>query len=428
MATASGLNDYDYQTLSSLSISHKQLNQVQTISKISIRPEILEHFKHIKCQCMMGLSPEIGRTWLIIDSEIYDSNRNNNFGGHIWRCNKNCFITPRSIPSRTTFQEIQLMIKPIFTLDTDNVAINVLQGSNDGRIFFGGRDGNLYEIAYQAESTWFGKRCEKVNHSQSIISYMVPSFLKVFSVKINPIVHVAIDNSRQSLYVLTEKGSIEAWDMDRDCNTMRRIAKLTQNEIVQSASNIVKYVCQHLKIRTTSNIILLFHFSYRTVDPTVFKGIKSICPLSIDDCANLHLLAITQCGVRLSFSITFLTLTQMQRMSQILPSVPPIAQQQSRTKVRSGMCPSSSLPPSSASSIKCPLDPKRHSGLYLIYVRLPPCYAPNTTFNKPRQIHSAQYSEGTLLLASTPQQDQDILWSTFCCAYGRIIILEYGSV
>lgn len=45
MATASGLNDYDYQTLSSLSMGHKQLNQLQTINKIPIPPEILEHFK-----------------------------------------------------------------------------------------------------------------------------------------------------------------------------------------------------------------------------------------------------------------------------------------------------------------------------------------------------------------------------------------------
>lgn len=81
-----------------------------------------------------------------------------------------------------------------------------------------------------------------------------------FFKEIDPIVHLAIDNSRQLLYVLTEKGSIEAWDMGRDCNTMRRIAKITQNDIVQSASNIVKYVSQRLEMRTTSNIILLFFF------------------------------------------------------------------------------------------------------------------------------------------------------------------------
>uniref|UniRef100_A0A1A9WLY6 Uncharacterized protein n=1 Tax=Glossina brevipalpis TaxID=37001 RepID=A0A1A9WLY6_9MUSC len=431
MATASGLNDFDYQTLSSLSMGHKQLNQIQTVNKIPIPPEILEHFKHIKCHCMMGLFPEIGRAWLTIDSEIYiwtyeqvrdvayyDGSNHLIVSVGLVKPKAGVFIddvkflmvltTPieivilgvtfgdatktisspsRNIPSRTTFQEMQLMNKPIFVLGTDNAAINVVQGSNNGRIFLGGRDGNLYEIAYQAESTWFGKRCKKINHSQSIISYMVPSFLKVFSEN-DPIMRLAIDNSRQLLYVLTEKGSIEAWDMGRDCNTMRRIAKITQNDIVQSASNIVK-----------------------TVDPSVFKAIKSICPLSIDDCANLHLLAVTQCGVRLSFSITLLTMTQIHHMNQIMPTVSPIIQQHSPTKVPGGTCPNTTLPSSPASSIKCPADSKRHSGLHLVHVRLPPGYTPTTTVNKPRQVHSAHYSEGTLLLASTPQQDQDILWS-----------------
>lgn len=45
MATASGLNDYDYQNLSNLTMGHKQINQIQTINKIPIPPEILEHFK-----------------------------------------------------------------------------------------------------------------------------------------------------------------------------------------------------------------------------------------------------------------------------------------------------------------------------------------------------------------------------------------------
>lgn len=51
MATASGLNDYDYQNLSSLSLGLKNLNQLATVNKIPIPPEIMEHFKR-KC-CLM---------------------------------------------------------------------------------------------------------------------------------------------------------------------------------------------------------------------------------------------------------------------------------------------------------------------------------------------------------------------------------------
>lgn len=82
----------------------------------------------------------------------------------------------------TNYEEMQLMNKPIFILNTDNVAITTIVGTDDYRIFLGGRDGCLYEICYQAESNWFGKRCKKINHSQGMMSYMVPGFLKIFSV------------------------------------------------------------------------------------------------------------------------------------------------------------------------------------------------------------------------------------------------------
>lgn len=95
----------------------------------------------------------------------------------------------KSLPSPThhsldssCFQEMQLMNKPIFILNTDNVAITTIVGTEENRIFLGGRDGCLYELFYQAELNWFGKRCKKINHSQGLMSYMVPGFLKVFSV------------------------------------------------------------------------------------------------------------------------------------------------------------------------------------------------------------------------------------------------------
>jgi nuclear pore complex protein Nup155 len=81
----------------------------------------------------------------------------------------------------SAFDEMQLMNKPIFVLNTDNVAITCIEGTADGRIFMGGRDGCLYEIAYQAESDWFGKRCKKINHSQGLMSLIVPGFLKVIN-------------------------------------------------------------------------------------------------------------------------------------------------------------------------------------------------------------------------------------------------------
>lgn len=44
MATASGLNDYDYQNLSNLTMGLKNVNQLELISKIPVPPEIMEHY------------------------------------------------------------------------------------------------------------------------------------------------------------------------------------------------------------------------------------------------------------------------------------------------------------------------------------------------------------------------------------------------
>lgn len=73
LPTISGLNENDYQNISDISYNLKNIDNICNINKVSIPPEILEHFNHIKCHCMMGLFAEIGRAWLTIDSEIYVS-------------------------------------------------------------------------------------------------------------------------------------------------------------------------------------------------------------------------------------------------------------------------------------------------------------------------------------------------------------------
>lgn len=82
------------------------------------------------------------------------------------------------------YSEMQLMNKPVFILSADNVQMNIVQGTNNGRIFLGGQDGCLYEIIYQAETSWFGKRCKKINHSHNFISNMLPNIWNYFAVKI----------------------------------------------------------------------------------------------------------------------------------------------------------------------------------------------------------------------------------------------------
>ncbi|XP_020807415.1 nuclear pore complex protein Nup155 [Drosophila serrata] len=405
-ATTSGLNDYDYQSLSFLkSDETHNLQQLRTVTKAGIPKEILEHFKHIKCHCTMGLFPEIGRAWLTIDSEIY-----------IWTFNQARdvayydglshlivsvgLIKPRAgvfvedvkfLLLLTTpievivlgvtfggsgFNEMQLMNRPIFVIGTDNVSISVIKGTDDGRIFLGGRDGCLYEISYQAESSWFGKRCKKINLSQSLVSLMVPNFLKVFT-EVDSIERIEVDNSRKLLYVLSERGSIEAWDISTDYSAARRLGRITQNDITSQAVKLIT-----------------------TVDPTIFKCVKAICPLTADDSSKLHLVAVTQCGVRLYFSTISLNVQQPQQQQQF--DTTGNYSQFDNQGFGGQAAPQGQLSPVGGETPR---------GLYLLHVRLPPGYTPNATTNKPKQVHAAHYTEGNMLMITTQQQEQDLLWS-----------------
>lgn len=116
---------------------------------------------------------------------------------------------------------------------------------------------------------------------------------------------------------------------------------------------------------------------FRTVDASVFKPIVSINPLTVDDCANLHLIAVTQSGVRLYFS----TVSVLEPVSNTaMANVPTGGEQQP-------------------------------NNLYLLHVRLPPGYTANATIGKPKMVHSSFHSSGTVLMVSSAQQDQDLLWS-----------------
>ncbi|EDW63290.1 nuclear pore complex protein Nup154 [Drosophila virilis] len=403
-ATMSGLNDYDYQTLSQLTTGDTHnLQQLRTLTKCGIPNEVLEHFKHIKCHCIMGLFPEIGRAWLTIDSDIYiwtyeQARDVAYYDGLSHLILSAGLIKPKAgvlindvkyllllttpievIVLGVTFEEqkdsrcttasstrMQLLNKPLFVLGTDNISINVIEGTKDGRIFLGGRDGCLYEIDYHSESSWFGKRCKKINHSQGLVSYIVPSFLKVFS-EVDPIEKIVIDNGRNLLYVLTEKSSIEAWHIGTNFTSVRRLGKITQNDIASQAVSLIK-----------------------TVDPSIFKSVKAICPLSADNSNFLHLVAVTQCGVRLYFSTTRLNV-QQQPLNCGTDSF--------------GVLHPNNMLPMLQGDMETP------RGIYLLHVRLPPGYTPNATTNKPKNVHAAYHSEGTMLMVTTQQQEQDLLWS-----------------
>ncbi|XP_050292883.1 nuclear pore complex protein Nup155 [Anthonomus grandis grandis] len=390
-STASGLVDHDYPSINGVPLALNNLTQIKNVSTIPLPPEIVDHFSHIQCHCMMGLFPEINRAWLTVDSDIYIWTYEENTDlayfdginetilcvglvkpkpGVFHAFIKYLLILTTAVDvivlgltfseSGTGEEEIHLIPDPVFTLPTDGNTITTIAATSNGRIFFGSKEGALFEISYQAESGWFGKRCKMVNLSTSALSFLVPSFLNAALTDEDSIVQISIDNSRNILYSLTEKGAIEVCDLGEKGNGFSRVTKVSQSSLISQAMNTVK-----------------------TLDSQNFRPIVSISAVESSESGNINLVAVTQTGVRFYLSVVSLSNQQPNQ---------------------------------------------RPYTLTLLHVRLPPGYSANITV-RPREVHLAQYRDRNLLLISTVK-DKDVLWcmSSDLFPFSSSLMEAYTSV
>lgn len=316
MASLSGVSDMDYPLQGPGLLSVPNLPELSAVRRIPLPPELVEQFSHMQCNCMMGVFPEISRAWLTIDNDIFMWNYEDGgdvayFDGLIETILAVGLVKPKSGILQPHIQYLlvlatsvdvvilglsfpkthggglndsmsggmQLLPDPLFSIPTDNIYILSITSTDLGRIFMAGKDGCLYEIAYQAEAGWLTQRCRKINHSKSALSFLVPSVLQFSFSEDDPIVQIAIDNSRNILFTRSEKGVLQVYDLGVDGQGMSRVATMSQNAIVAAAGNIA-----------------------RTIDRSVFKPIVQISVIDRSESSDCHLLAVTHAGVRLYFT------------------------------------------------------------------------------------------------------------------------------
>ncbi|XP_066949536.1 nuclear pore complex protein Nup155 isoform X2 [Macrobrachium rosenbergii] len=365
--TVSGLSETDYPSSGDVRTSR----HLHTTRKVPLPSELMHHFQHMQCNCMMGLFPEINRAWLTIDSDIYvwiyeDGSDLAYFDGlhetilsvGLVKPKKGvfksyiehllCLTTTSEIVllgvsfSQSTvdgYSGMHLLPEPLFSVPADGSYILTITGTADGRVFMGAKDGCLYELVYQAEDGWFTRKCQKVNHTRSTLSYILP-FL-AFS-EDDPISQVEVDDTRHILYTLSDKGTITVYDLDADGKGTCRVVSVPHNNIMNAALQAAK-----------------------TVDKSNFKGVVSLCPISTYESPHIHLVVVTGTGVRLYYTTVNIHGGPGQRPSQLL----------------------------------------------LLHVRLPPGFAANATVYRPTKVHKALYSHGTCVLCSNESNEADTIWT-----------------
>ncbi|XP_060597073.1 nuclear pore complex protein Nup155-like [Ruditapes philippinarum] len=370
--SVSGLHDFDYPSLLETGIGLDNLSEISNLKRVPLPPELVEQFGRMQCNCMMGLFPEIERAWLSIDSDIFvwkyedggdlayfDGINETILSAALVKPKQGIFqphiqyllvlATPIDIVllgasfthTNAEFDEMHLLPEPLFSIPTDNTYIMNIVGTETGRIFMAGKDGCLYELAYQADDGWFSRKCRKINHSTSTLSFLVPSFLNFSFSEEDPLVQIRVDNSRNILYCRTEKGCLQVYDLGQDGKGLSKTAAIPLQNIVHNASHVA-----------------------RTIDRSNFKPIVHISPIEKPESNNVHLVAITQTGVRLYFTTNpFGTLKD------------------------------------------------RPSMLTLVHVRLPPGFLTSAAPQRPNNVHMAYYKQGCMILLSSQGENRDLMWT-----------------
>ncbi|KAF0305655.1 Nuclear pore complex protein Nup155 [Amphibalanus amphitrite] len=218
--------------------------------------------------------------------------------------------------------EMHVLPEPLFSIASDGAYVTTVVGTPSGRVFLGAKDGCLYEL---------------INHSSSALSVLVPTFLSAAFSDEDPLLQLQVDASRNVLYTRSEKGTVQVYDLGDDGQQTVRVAALSQFSIVQAAEGVA-----------------------RTVDPSNFRPVLDISPVTAAESAHVQLVVTTGAGVRLYFSTA-------------------------------------------------PTAGGRPTSLQLRHIRLPPGFAANAT-QRPAALHMARYSDGTALLVAAQSEELDVLW------------------
>ncbi|KAI9246692.1 Non-repetitive/WGA-negative nucleoporin C-terminal-domain-containing protein [Phascolomyces articulosus] len=275
-----------------------------------IPPHLAEIIDNLQCRCFMGILPEINRAWVTIDHRLcmwdytdgtdlnwYDDQdqilccvglvnpRPDIFGDHIKYL---LILTTRisvsvlavSITSGPykdgTDDEITLIATDI-AAPTNNVTFTQVVGTDQGRVFLVG-DGQVFELDYLRQSTWFGRTNDLVARTVKPYSSYLPTYFRQNTLA--EVESIAIDNERKVLYILTTQSGIEVYYLGPNGNEFTPVARNT--DILNSA----RLACRQ---------------SSANMNADGFK-IQSIHVISKAESNKIHLLAVTVTGFRLYFT------------------------------------------------------------------------------------------------------------------------------
>ena len=172
------------------------------------------------------------------------------------------------------------------SIPVKGLGVEHIEASNTtGRIFFvGNQSDDIYEFQYQQEDGWFRSRTHRACHTRSNMSFVQDNVTAVghLFARAQPkilITQLAIDDTRNLLYTLSNTNEIKVW--------------LVRNELSLSLSRPLSSMLQNIGAFCPRSELL----SARTV------RLVAISPIPATEARLLGLVAVTNTGCRLYLSV-----------------------------------------------------------------------------------------------------------------------------
>ncbi|KAF8069564.1 NUP155 [Scenedesmus sp. PABB004] len=191
---------------------------------------------------------------------------------------------PSRVGGGDAYEELSLQPMPLYSLPSDNTIMTCFASSAAGRIFLGGADGHVYELAYAASDSWRQRRCTKVRVTGGV-AQLLPSFLPsfLFGAPV-PMDRLALDDERHILYALAANSAIQVFDLGASGGEpARRVAELTD------------FLGEVSRLPTGRNVFTLGEDRRGT-------AIKHMAIIPMAESWKVHLMVVTSNGRRAYFS------------------------------------------------------------------------------------------------------------------------------
>lgn len=123
------------------------------------------------------------------------------------------------------------------SVGSDGILFLSICGLSNGQLYLAGHDGNLYELEYEAEESWFKRKCSLVNLTRSKLSLFIPTFLQLG--QSDPLLSVVADERRMLLYTLSDSSLLSVYSMQSEGDLKYNLKPLASKRLLESARKFV---------------------------------------------------------------------------------------------------------------------------------------------------------------------------------------------